>query len=146
MEMDIIGQATNIIGLAMAIHDAIAEVKEFNTRAHRLDERIQCLLLSLEVLTEMKDERERIIELQNRDPPVRLPVFIGALTQLKNVVEHALRFILKLQRTDMLMKFFTRCKITNQFDEFSERLDVLQNTVQFGVIVEMRVWFYNLSN
>ena len=137
--MDIVGLATDIIGLAREIHDAVAEVKEFKTRSRRLDDRIQCLLPSLEVLTEMKDKRESIIELQKRDPSIRLPAFRRALPQLEGVVKHAKRFIMKLQNMDMLKKFFRRNKITNQFDEFSERLDVLQNTVQFGVIADMAV-------
>ncbi|XP_072013782.1 mixed lineage kinase domain-like protein isoform X2 [Amphiura filiformis] len=136
--MDIVGMAQDIVGLAQTIYDAVQEVKEFKTRSRRLSDRIQCLNPALEVLVEMKDERQKIIALQKQDPPVRLPVFSKALVELKQVVQNAMDFIMKLQKMDTGAKLWKRKNITGQFNTFSERLDVLQNTVQFGVLVEMR--------
>ena len=136
--MDFVGMAMDIVGIAQSIHDAVEEVKEFKTRSRRLSDRIQGLNPALEVLVEMKSEREKIIALQKQDPPVKLPIFSKALEELKQVVGNAKTFILKLQRMDKGTKLWKRKSITGQFDSFSERLDVLQSTVQFGVLVEMR--------
>ena len=44
----------------------------------------------------------------------------------------------KLKTKDMLQRAIKKETIKGQFDSFSERLDVLQNTIQFGIMVEMR--------
>ena len=136
--MDFVGMAMDIVSLAQSIHDAIEEVKEFKTRSRRLSDRIQCLNPALEVLIAMKDKQQTIIALQKQDPPIRLPVFSKALEELKQVVGNAKNFIFHLQRMDRHKKVWKRKSITGQFDSFSERLDVLQSTVQFGILVEMR--------
>ena len=44
----------------------------------------------------------------------------------------------KLKTKDMIQRAIKKETIKGQFDSFSERLDVLQNTIQFGIMVEMR--------
>ena len=51
------------------------------------------------------------------------------------------RLIKDLTNQTYFQKFFRQEKIKGQLDDFSERLDVLQNTLQFCVMVEMRVLF-----
>ncbi|XP_072043623.1 mixed lineage kinase domain-like protein [Amphiura filiformis] len=144
--MDIIGLSLEIVTLTKSVVDGVKEVKSFHSKCQRLSDRIQCLMPALEVLSRMKEERSKIIELQKQDSSLKCPVFSTALMQLRKVVADTESFIQKLKKRDFLRQFLRRNKITDQFNAFSERLDVLQNTVQFGVLVEMKKLMERLTD
>ena len=53
-------------------------------------------------------------------------------------MKSAKEFMDKLKKIDKLQRALKKETIKGQFDSFSERLDVLQSTIQFGIMVEMR--------
>ena len=134
--MDVIGYAQEIFGIAKAIYDMYEEIDSFKNRCLSLKYRIDSFTPVLDELIRMQDDRDKIIQMQKKDN-VQLPVLSKALQEILQVVKLTEEFVRSLVQMSFFKKLKKKKYIKDQFDTFSERLDVLQYTVQLGVLADM---------
>ncbi|XP_072013784.1 mixed lineage kinase domain-like protein [Amphiura filiformis] len=136
MAGEILGLGLSVIQIANAIRDTIDEVRGFSDRSKRLSQRIDSLLPAVSLLQDsVVAEKVRTLE---QDEPLKVKVFQQALTELDQCVKSIHTFLDTLKKKDFLRKVVKKETIKGHFDSYSERLDILQSNIQFGILVELR--------
>ncbi|XP_072027203.1 uncharacterized protein [Amphiura filiformis] len=131
--VDPIAIAEQIVGLGLYIHRTVEEIKNFKKYAERLLFRIDQIKPSLQVLVDMKAEKEEI----QKDIP-RIAAFAKSLEEMLQLMEEVKVFTEGLKGKGKLDKMKEKGKIKEQFEKFDFKLEVLQGSIMFGVLTEVK--------
>ena len=133
---DLITIAGRIVSVAVYIHRVIDEVKAFPKYAQKLDFKIQLMKPSLDTLVSMETERQQLADACKREP--KLDLFGASLSRMLHCVKEVETFINNIKDMNNLKKITEKNAVKEKFEELEWKLDELQKSIQFGVIIEVR--------
>ena len=134
--VDPIAIAEQIIGIGLYIKRTIDEVKHFKKHAERMLFRVNQIMPSLQVLANMKSKREELNALQKDES--RLLVFAESLEKMLHLVEQVKDFSEELKGMKYMDKIKDNNKIKAKFEDLDWKLGVLQDSILFGVLTEVK--------
>ncbi len=126
--------ASEIMKMSTSVQEASCGAKQFKSRCHRLSNAIQCLMPSMLVLTDTQARKCELSAIKMQDSDLELKVIAQSLGQLKDCVQGARFFLEPFRHMDIITKTFNKGLLKRQFCMFSERLDVLQKSLDYDLL------------
>ncbi|XP_072049169.1 uncharacterized protein [Amphiura filiformis] len=134
---DPINIAENILRVGFYIHKTVKEIKTFKESAEELDHRTQLLQPSLQVLADMKGDRQQAFK-EDQQQSAEMVLFSHALGDMLTCVDEIKDFVDDLKTMTSRRKLTEKGEVKRKFSNFNRRLDILERSIQFGVLVEMK--------
>ena len=134
--VDPIAIAEKIIQLGAFIRQTIQEVEAFKDLAEELMFRVRQITPALNVLKDMKGQKEELAAAQNREP--KLAIFAQSLDDMLSLIIEVKAFTERLKGMSKFQQVRKKGKIEDEYNRLDRRLDILLGSIQFGVLTDVR--------
>ena len=134
--VDPIAIAEKIIEIGLFINQRIQEVEAFKDLAEELMFRVKQITPALEVLKNMKSQREELDAAQKSEP--KLAIFAQSLDDMLSLIKEVQTFIEGLKGMNKFNKMIKKVKIEDEFKRLDRRLDILLGSIHLGVLTDVK--------
>ena len=134
--VDPIAIAEKIIEIGLFINQRIQEVEAFKDLAEELMFRVKQITPALEVLKNMKSQREELDAAQKSEP--KLAVFAQSLDDMLSLIKEVQTFTEGLKGMNKFNQMRKKVKIEDEFKRLDRRLDILLGSIHLGVLTDVK--------